>query len=228
MSNQVLSKSNTYKTTRRRCYARNVGVITATLAILLGTAFFISSPFRAPEASPDVLPLDCTTNGLDIDITPSATLVQHGDIITYVVCFDNDNPGDCTVTAVESTLVLPDDTVITILSDATIAGPDDPVPGDAFCCPSADLCCATVGPYAYVVSHDDETGPVAGCPPEKNGGNTVKIVAAYAEFSGTVHISPVDLDGSAEGCKTAPAVVQHGACCFPDEETCAEDYGTAE
>ena len=92
MSIQALSKRNRYKTTRRLCYARNVGAITAILAIIFGAVVLISSPFRAPQAGAHVDPPGCTTNGLDIDITPSSTLVQHGDIITYVVCFESISP----------------------------------------------------------------------------------------------------------------------------------------
>jgi uncharacterized repeat protein (TIGR01451 family) len=52
-------------------------------------------------------PANCSTNGLDLTVSKSQTLVRNGDQMTYTVAISNNKPGSCDLTGLGVTLTLP-------------------------------------------------------------------------------------------------------------------------
>ena len=134
-------------------------------------------------------------------------MVRDGAVLAYSVTFTNSAAGACNITGLNASLVKPDLSSTALLSNLTFNAGDPPItcPGDARC--------ATAGPYQYTVALANEVWSASGCPPTTTPpppiGSGPRLVVGYAQASGTLHISTVDIPGSASDCKVVQNVVTH-------------------
>jgi hypothetical protein len=190
----------------------SAGALTAAVLVFTGAAW----------GHPD--PPGCDVNGSVARITQFPSTARHGREICYTVEIDNRSGAsglNCNVTDLDTQLVLPDGSSVTITDDATVNE------GETFACPSSDVRCTTptnctipgrTG-YRYLVNHDDEHGPTGvDCPPTPPAG--FGQVSAYIESlpGSTVHMK---VDAGASLCKAIAATVPH-ACYNPCTCACTE------
>ena len=154
--------------------------------VAMVAAVFAAMTLALPErATGDQDPAGCTSNGPGLSITGFPSPAEHGDEVCFKVGIFNLCPGCCNVTGFDVDLTLPDGSMVTITSNATVNV------SDAFECPSADPRCVTDSNctipgedgYRYIVNHGDEQGaPSAVCPPVPPAGSG--IVEALRKVSG--------------------------------------------
>jgi len=176
--------------------------------VLVAAVFGAMALTHSQQASADQHPPACNTNGLTetLSVTPSG-VVRDGAVLAYSVTFTNSAAGACDITGLNASLVKPDLSSTPLLSNLTFNAGDPPItcPGDARC--------ATPGPYQYTVALANEVGSASGCPPTTTPpppiGSGPRLVVGYAQASGTLHISSVDIPGSASDCKVVQNLVTH-------------------
>ncbi len=192
-----------------------IGIVLAFAAVTVG----VSNQALAHRS-----PLTCTTNGSAAAISKVTALptTVHGDELCYKVEISNTCTGCCDVSLLDSELVLPDGSIVTITVDADVFF------GDSFTCPSVDPRCVTpsnctilgeVG-YRYIVSHVHEHGDTGGsCPPTPAAGSG-EVSGYFRSTAGIVHLMT---HVGAGLCKAIATGIAH-ACCEPCSGTCTNVY----